>query len=105
MLERNFISSGEPNTWCAERPDTTLTQDRMLQVGPRLIQAADRVALRHRAAPKAGELREDEPHPMAALVARPQLLQGLIVAALLRLDEAREIKGLVHRRITKKEPA
>src|SRR5690349_5987161 len=42
-------------------------EDRVREVGPRLLERADRVALGHRAASESTFLREDEPHPVAAL--------------------------------------
>ena len=56
-------------------------QYRVLQIGPRLVEGTDRVALRYGTEPKAGDLRKDEPHPVAALEARRQLLQRLVIAS------------------------
>ncbi len=78
---------------CSADPQA-LAEDRMLQVGPRLIEVADRIALRHRAEPESGDLREDEPHPVAALVACFQLLQGLRVSGALSVHEPCEIEGI-----------
>ena len=71
-----------------------LTQHRVLEVGPCLIEGLDRIALGHRAGPQTGELRKDEPHPVATLVTRCQLLQRLVIGAMLRIDEPREVKGI-----------
>src|SRR5690606_26257677 len=48
------------------------------------------VALGHFATAQPGDLRKDEPHPVAPLLAGPQLGQRLGIDALLRLDEAFE---------------
>lgn len=77
-----------------------LTQHRVLEVGACLIEGPDRIALRHRAGPQTCKLRKDEPHPVAALVARLELLQGLLIDAVLRIDEPHEVKGIWHPGIT-----
>ena len=48
-------------------------QNRMGEVGPCLVQAGDRIVLRRRTAAQAGDLGEDEPHPVAAFAAVAQL--------------------------------
>jgi transcriptional regulator with XRE-family HTH domain len=61
--------------------DQPRTQNRVRQVGPGLLQAGDGVRLGRRAVPQAGDLREDEPHPVAGLAAVPQLGRGPPVGA------------------------
>ena len=55
------------------------SQHRVGEVSPRLFERADRVALGHRAAAQAGELRKDEPHPVTAFAAGAQLGHDLVV--------------------------
>jgi hypothetical protein len=65
----------------------------MREVGPRLVEVGDRVHLRQPAVAESGDLREDEPHPVALLAAGPQLVERLEVGVVvvLRLDEALEV--------------
>src|SRR4051794_32008993 len=74
----------------------------MAEVRLRLLKALDRVALRRLAGTEPRELREDVPHPMCPLPAATDFPQGLFVDGLLRVDEARQIKGVLgtHGRIT-----
>lgn len=72
------------------------TQDRVLQVRLRFDERADRIALRYLAQALAGGLWQDELHPMAALVPRGQLLEGLVVAAALSINEAVEVERVTH---------
>src|SRR6476619_6035799 len=62
----------------------------MLRIGFGLGAIGDSVEMRGRAASQAGDLREDEPHPVATLGARAQLGERLRVDAPLRVDEAVE---------------
>ena len=63
----------------------------MGEVGARLVERADGEMLGHRAVSEAGDLRKDEPDPMAALAPSTQLTEdGLVVAVLLR-DEPLQI--------------
>jgi hypothetical protein len=48
--------------------------------------------------PEAGELREDEPHPVALLPAALQLGKHARVDRFLRIEEALEIEGIGHGR-------
>lgn len=73
-----------------------LTRDGVPQLGPRFIQPADRIMLGHRAHAGTGELRKDEPHPVAALLTGPEMGQHLIVADTLRLDKACQVDGIIH---------
>ena len=75
----------------------TCAQQRMRQVGTRLVEAGDAIVLGHVTAAQAAQLREHIPHPVAALGADTQLVEGLLIIALLRLDEARQIERIVHR--------
>ena len=77
-----------------------LTPHRMLKVGACLVEGPKRTALRHRAGSKAGTLREDEPHPVAAFVTRGQLLQRPVKGAVLRVNEPLEVKRVRHPVIT-----
>ena len=54
-------------------------------------QRGDRVALRHRALPQPGDLREHEPHPVPGLASRAQLDDGRGIDAPLGGDEALEV--------------
>ena len=56
-------------------------------VGARLGETGDRVALRHPAAAEPGQLRKDEPHPVRALLPGAQFLQGLVVGVGLGVEE------------------
>ena len=49
------------------------------QIAARFGQVLDRVRLSHAAASEPRDLREDEPHPMAAFLPGAQLGQGLLV--------------------------
>ena len=66
----------------------------MREIGGGFINRLDREALRGAAVPEAGDLREDEPHPMALLVAGAELAANIGVNRFLRIDEALEIKGV-----------
>jgi hypothetical protein len=49
------------------------------------------VVVRHRAAPKASELRENEPHPMGLFAPFSKLLNDLRVDLILSIQEANEV--------------
>ena len=68
-----------------------LTEERMRQVGARLSERFDGIALRHGARPKAAQLREDEPHPVALLVPGGELGAYLAEHRILCCDEAAEV--------------
>ena len=70
----------------------TFSQGRIIKVALGLIQVANRVALRHGAVAQAGNLREDEPHPVGPLVPRGQFFDDPGVYGSLRLHEANEIR-------------
>jgi len=74
-------------------------ENRVGQVGPGLGQRADRVQPGRRAVAQAGDLREDEPHPVAGLAAGPQLGGGAVVGAagVLGGHEPLQIVGVVGR--------
>ena len=101
--ERSFIASMPPKICSAVVPwcdgddlgalDQPRPEHRVGQVGPGLGQVGDRVRLGHRAAAQPGDLREDEPHPVAGLAPAAKLGDGLGVGLVLVLgpDEALEI--------------
>jgi len=66
---------------------------RVGEVRLRLVAPGDAVSLGHRAVAKALELREDEPHPVRALLAGAQLVKGAFVDAVggLGVDEALQV--------------
>src|SRR6185437_6018497 len=66
----------------------------MLQIGARLIQAREAIAMRGRAVPEPAQLREDEPHPVTALSALRELAADLLDHSCLRAQEALELKGI-----------
>jgi hypothetical protein len=71
-------------------------EDRVREVGPRLRQPADPEPLGGRARAQSRHLGEDEPHPVAALVARLQLGDDRPVRRGLRLHEALEVERGAH---------
>lgn len=66
------------------------------QIGSRLGQVGDGVELSGGAAAQAGDLWEDEPHPVASLLASPQFGQRRAVGAGLGVDKAGEGAGVWH---------
>ena len=64
----------------------------MGEVGAGLCQRADGEMAGHEALAKAGNLREDEPHPVAALGPGADLGQHLGIAVLLRGNEAFQVE-------------
>lgn len=69
----------------------------MRQVRPGLAQICHGVLLSHGAAAKPGQLREDEPHPMADLAARSHLGQSpLVDPTRLGRDEPVQIEWIAH---------
>jgi hypothetical protein len=74
-------------------------------VGAGLLEAGDREALRHPAVAEPAELGEDEPHPVGALLAVPELGESLVVGLGLGVDEALQIEGHVgHRAVRRSAP-
>ncbi len=71
---------------------------RMLQIGDRFSARADGVTLRHRAVAEAGDLREDEPHPVAALGAGTELRKYPWKRRGLSVDKSLQIVWIVHDR-------
>ena len=65
----------------------------MSEVGARLVERADGEVLGHRAVSEAGDLRKDEPDPVAALAASTQLTEDGLVVAVLLDDEAFQVVG------------
>ena len=102
--EWNFMSSGEPKMSWMLRPDVAVTsarafaqarpEHRVRQIGGGLGARGDGVALRAVARAEAGDLREDEPHPVAALLAGGELGAHLLVDQILRVDEALQIERI-----------
>src|SRR5690606_25759090 len=72
------------------------TEQRVRQVGPSLGQPAYAVTLGHFTAAKSAQLREHVPDPVTALCPCTQLFKGLLIIALLRLDEASQIERIDH---------
>src|SRR5687768_1942776 len=66
----------------------------VFEIGARFVGRADRVKLRHRAEAEPGDLRKDEPHPVALFLAALQLGERVRIDALLRGDEPLELKAL-----------
>ena len=61
------------------------SEGRIIEVALGLIEVANRVALRHGAVAQAGNLRENEPHPVGPLVPRGQFFDDPSVHGSLRL--------------------
>src|SRR3712207_3965766 len=76
--------------------DQPWPEHRVRQVGLSLVERADSVALRRGAAPQGPQLREHEPHPVAALAALPQLAANLGHDRVLGPDEAAEVERVRH---------
>src|SRR5580698_537892 len=74
-------------------------EDRMGEIGFRLVQRGDREPDRHGALSEAGDLGKDEPHPVALLPPDLQLLTNFVVERRLRVDEAFEIERVRHIRL------
>lgn len=72
-----------------------LPEQRMLQVGLRLIFALDGVELGRRAVSQAVDLRKYEPHPMTSLLAAPYLGQGSLINFFLRLNKPIQAKPIM----------
>ena len=66
----------------------------MRQIGARLVDTFDGVVLGRGAEAQSLDLREDEPHPMGALLAVLKFPQGGCVSVILSLDESGEIVGV-----------
>jgi len=76
-----------------------LTQDGMVGVGARLFDASQTIKFGSLASPQVTVLREDEPHPVAALSASFQLRESLFEqAASLSGNEAFEAERIVRQR-------
>src|SRR5215218_4236049 len=86
------VEAGE----CPRALDQPPAERGVSEVGPGLVQAGDREPLRHPAAPEPGDLREDEPHPVGALLAGPQLGERLVVGLGLGVEEPLEVVGIAH---------
>src|SRR5262245_34833227 len=63
----------------------------MAEIRFRFIERRDRIALRHGAAPKAGKLRKDEPHPVRLFETGLQFSNNLAIHIFLRIHESLKI--------------
>ena len=68
----------------------------MLEKGTRLLERDNTVEFRSLTAAELGELREDEPHPVAALAAGFQLCKSGVENSFLGFDETLEIVRVAH---------
>ena len=68
----------------------------MLQIGLGFIERRDGELLRHRTVSKPGDLRKDEPDPVAGLSSGSQLSKDCVVDGRLRVEEAVEIVSVAH---------
>ena len=73
-----------------------VTKNRISQITPSLIYIPDGVPLSHGAMPQTGQLRKDEPHPVAPLASVGQLLNDLAIDWGLGIHEVNEV-SLSHR--------
>jgi hypothetical protein len=71
-------------------------EHRFGEIGARFRQRSDGVAPRHVAPPESGDLRKDEPHPVALLAAPPQLGERLLIDGCLGRHEAIEAEIAAH---------
>ena len=86
--ERTLAASTGPRICSAVRPSTDSTaaahsrsrgaQDRVREVGARLVQRADGVVAGQLAVAQPGDLREDEPDPVPGLATGAELAQGAV---------------------------
>ena len=83
-------SSSEPRAFPQAR-----AEDRMSEIGPRLVERGDGEPDRRGALPEARDLGKDEPHPVALFPPRPKLPANLIIDGRLRVDEALQIESVV----------
>ena len=68
----------------------------MAKIGNGFFARGDREAMGHRAMSESGKLREDEPHPVALLLAAAQFGNDPRVDRRLCIEEALEIEGISH---------
>ena len=73
----------------------------MGQISGRLIKRSDRKSHRGRALAETGDLRKDEPHPVALFAAGPKLPADLLIDRGLRVDETFEVERVRHPRLPK----
>src|SRR5271163_520626 len=66
----------------------------MGEIGARLVERGEAVELGGRGMAEPAQLREDEPHPVAALAPRSQFAEGGFVDGRLRRHEAVEVEGV-----------
>ena len=99
MEDRNFMSSGDPRISSIDRSlarhdkagafDQARPEHVVSEIGDGFAARFDCEPLRHGAETEAGDLRKDEPHPMAPLTAPRQFLDHLRVDGGLRVDQGR----------------
>lgn len=68
----------------------------MFQIGVGFIERGDGKLLCHRAVAKTGDLRKDEPDPVAGLPPSAKLSEDCVVDPLLRAEEALEVIDVRH---------
>ena len=107
--DRSFWASTRPRTCAASVPGELgqhpcavhqpRPQHGVREVGASLGQPGEGEVLRHRAPAEAGDLREDEPHPVAPLSTVPELAQHTVVGVpdILGIEEPLQREGIIHR--------
>jgi hypothetical protein len=113
MDERNFVDRTEDFArrlaFNVERKLRALSnpraEDRVGEIGFRLVQRSDRETDRHGALPETSDLGKDEPHPMALLPPNRQLPTNLLIDRRLRVHEPLEIKGIRHAQLLERTAA
>jgi len=71
------------------------SEDRVVEIGPGLLNALDRVMLRRRTDRQPIDLRENVPHPMCALSSAPDFRESLVVVVRLRLQKSAQVVRVV----------
>ena len=84
-VEHKLRTGSEPGTW-----------GRVLQIGLGLIDGANGELLRHPTPTETGDLRKDEPDPVAGLSPGPQLIKDCVVDGLSGGEEAVEVVAVGH---------
>lgn len=79
---------GKNSLGCFQKP---ASQDRMIEIGSRLAQIRNSKSIRHRRSTKSPQLRKDEPHPVAALMTKTKLVQGIAINGRLRGNKTSQI--------------
>lgn len=81
------------------------SEDQVIEIGLRFVERRDAEQLRGGTASEAGELRKDEPHPVALLGAGAELGKDGFIDAVLGVDEALEIVRIHARIMGPEQPA